>query len=99
MNLQFPDVGYMLQPGHLVAWLLAGLIAGFLASWIVRGRGMGCFGNIVVGLVGAFVGSFLIGLFRINIGPQGFVGTVVVSAIGAAVFLFILNLFRGGRDN
>ena len=49
-----------LEPGGLLAWLIVGLIAGFLASTLMRGGGYGLIGDIVIGIVGAFVGGLLV---------------------------------------
>jgi uncharacterized membrane protein YeaQ/YmgE (transglycosylase-associated protein family) len=53
-------LGAALNPGSLLAWLVIGLIAGFLASTMMCGDGYGMIGDIVVGIVGVFVGSFLV---------------------------------------
>ena len=86
--------GPILAPGDLLAWLLVGLIAGFLASTIVRKRGYGCLGNIVVGLVGAAIGGYLAGLLNIN-GVYHFWGSVIIAFIGACVLVALLQLLSG----
>ncbi len=91
------DIGSILQPGNLISWLLVGLIAGYLASLIVRGRSGGCLGNIVVGLIGSFIGAILASMFDIGY-PLHFIGTIIVSVIGAAILLAILQLITGGRS-
>src|SRR2546429_5532503 len=58
--------GPTLFPGGLLSWLFVGLIAGFLASAAIRGRGYGCIGNIIVGLVGAVIGGYLASLLDIQ---------------------------------
>jgi uncharacterized membrane protein YeaQ/YmgE (transglycosylase-associated protein family) len=80
----------------LFGWLIVGLIAGFLASAVVRGRGLGCIGNIVVGLVGAVIGGYLASLLGIT-GNFHFWGTVLISFLGACVLLIILGALTGGR--
>ncbi|MBE3561442.1 MAG: GlsB/YeaQ/YmgE family stress response membrane protein [Ktedonobacteraceae bacterium] len=92
------NIASVLQPGNLIAWLIMGLIAGFLANVIVRGRSGGCIGNIIVGLIGAFIGGFLATAFEIGPYPLGFCGSLFISFVGAAIFLFILQLFTGGRS-
>jgi len=91
----FLRLGAILQPGGLIAWLLVGLIAGAVASSLVRGRGYGCLGNIIVGLIGAVIGGFIANYF--DLGSFHFFGTLIVSIIGAVILLLILNLFTG-RD-
>jgi uncharacterized membrane protein YeaQ/YmgE (transglycosylase-associated protein family) len=79
--------------GGLVWWLLVGLIAGALASLVMRGGGYGIVGDIIVGLVGALVGGFLASL--LGLGASGFVGTTIVAFIGACVFIAILRAVSG----
>jgi uncharacterized membrane protein YeaQ/YmgE (transglycosylase-associated protein family) len=78
----------------LVWWLLVGLIAGALASLVMRGGGYGIVGDIVVGLVGAVLGGFLAGL--IGLGSSGFIGSIIIAFIGACVLIAILRAFSGG---
>jgi uncharacterized membrane protein YeaQ/YmgE (transglycosylase-associated protein family) len=86
--------GPILAPGDLLAWLLVGLIAGFLASTIVRKRGYGCLGNIIVGLVGAAIGGYLAGLLNIQ-GVYHFWGSVIIAFIGACILVALLQLLSG----
>jgi uncharacterized membrane protein YeaQ/YmgE (transglycosylase-associated protein family) len=73
----------------IIAWLVVGLIAGWIASMIVNRRGEGFLGDIIVGAVGAFVGGFIFNL----LGHTGVTGiniySIVVAAIGAVVVLLI----------
>lgn len=80
----------------LFTWLIIGAIAGFLASTLVRGRGYGCLGNIVVGLIGAVIGGFLASLLNIQ-GTFHFWGSVGISFLGACVFVFILQALKGDQ--
>ena len=75
-------------------WLVVGLIAGFLASLVMRGGGYGIVGDIIVGLVGALIGGFLASL--LGIGAGGFVGTIIIAFIGAVVLIAILRAVSGG---
>jgi uncharacterized membrane protein YeaQ/YmgE (transglycosylase-associated protein family) len=70
-------------------WLLVGLIAGFLASVVMRGGGYGIVGDIIVGIVGAFIGGFLASL--LGLGASGFIGTVIIAFIGACILIAILR--------
>jgi uncharacterized membrane protein YeaQ/YmgE (transglycosylase-associated protein family) len=76
----------------VVWWLLVGLIAGFLASLVMRG-GYGLIGDIIIGVVGAFIGGFLASL--VGLGVSGFVGTVIVAFIGACILIAILRAISG----
>ena len=81
----------------IVAWIIIGGIAGLLASLFVRGTGLGILGDILVGVIGAVVGSFLLtlvlpGTFSFT----GFTwGSLVIAFIGAVILLFIVRLVRG----
>ena len=75
-------------------WLVVGLIAGFLASLVMRGGGYGIVGDIIVGLVGALIGGFLASL--LGIGTSGFIGTIIVAFIGACILIAILRAVSGG---
>jgi len=77
----------------LVWWLIVGLIAGALASFVMRGGGYGIVGDIVVGLIGALVGGFLMSL--VGLGATGPIGTIIVAFIGACAFIALLRFFSG----
>jgi len=75
----------------ILAWIVVGLIAGWLAHQILGGRG-GLLGNIAVGLVGAIVGGLIFN--SLHIVPEGFVGALVSATVGAIVFLLIWRAIR-----
>ena len=77
----------------VLALLLVGLIAGWLAGTLVRGSGFGLIGDIVVGIVGAFVGGWLLGLVGIYIGG-GMFANIVNATIGAVVLLIAIRIVR-----
>ncbi|HLX40552.1 MAG TPA: GlsB/YeaQ/YmgE family stress response membrane protein [Ktedonobacteraceae bacterium] len=76
----------------VIWWLIVGLIAGFLASMVMRGGGYGIVGDIVVGLVGAFIGGFLASLLGLG-GSSGLIGTIIIAFIGACILIAILRMF------
>jgi uncharacterized membrane protein YeaQ/YmgE (transglycosylase-associated protein family) len=76
----------------VIAWIVVGLIAGWLAHVILGGRG-GIFVNLAVGLVGAIVGGWLFEALRVMPAP-GFAGELITATIGAVVFLFIWRAIR-----
>jgi uncharacterized membrane protein YeaQ/YmgE (transglycosylase-associated protein family) len=82
-----------LAPGSVIAWIVVGLISGFLAGQVMKGGGYGAIGDIIVGLVGALVGGFLMGFFVQ--GDTGFWGSIVVSFLGACVFIGITRALSG----
>ena len=77
----------------LVIWLLVGAVAGWLAGMIVKGGGFGLLGDIVVGIVGAFAGGWLLPKLGIQLGV-GLVSIIVSATIGAVVLLLILRVIR-----
>ena len=80
---------------NVLWWLIVGLIAGFLASRVMRGGGYGLIGDIVVGIIGALLGGWLAGL--LGLGSFGLIGTIVVAFIGACILIAILHaVSRGG---
>ena len=77
----------------LVVILLVGLIAGWLAGRIVEGGGFGLLGDILVGVIGAYVAAWLLPRLGIRIGV-GFIRQVIDAAIGAVILLFVIRLVR-----
>jgi len=72
----------MLHPGGIVACIAVGLLAGWLAGFVMKGAGYGIMGDIVMGLLGAVIGGLLFG-FLVT-GDAGFWGSIVVAFLGAA---------------
>lgn len=77
----------------LLAILIIGAIAGWLAGLIVKGYGFGLLGNIIIGIIGAFVGTWLLGRLGVSLG-SGIAGAIINAVIGAVVILFLIGLFR-----
>lgn len=81
----------------IVAWLILGLIAGFIASRIVNRQGEGILVDIVLGIIGAVVGGFLFNVFG-AVGVTGFnLYSMLVAIIGAIVVLVIYHALAGRR--
>lgn len=85
-----------LDPGGIVAWLIVGLIAGWLAGVVMRGGGYGIVGDIIIGLVGAFIGGFIFSLLGVA-GQAGFIGSIVVAFVGAVMLIAILRALMPAR--
>lgn len=78
----------------IIAWIVLGLIAGFIGSQIVKGHGEGVVGDIIVGIVGALVGGFLFNLFGSH-GVTGFnLWSLLVAVVGSVVLLFAYHAIR-----
>ena len=84
-----------LSPGGIIAWIVVGLIAGWAAGKVSRGRGFGLIGDLVVGLLGALIGGLIAGAFIQ--GSAGFLGSIVIAFIGALILLFLIRLLSGRR--
>ena len=85
-----------LDPGGLIAWLVVGLVAGWLAGQFMRGGGYGVIGDIVLGVIGAFVGGFLFSLIMPG-ASVGLIGSIVVAFIGAVILIALARAFTGSR--
>ncbi|WP_062060287.1 GlsB/YeaQ/YmgE family stress response membrane protein [Aquimarina longa] len=80
----------------LIVTIIIGAVAGWLGSTIYKGSSLGIIGNIIVGIVGSFLGYWLLGKFGINLG-SGWIGSILTGALGAIVILFLLNLILKKR--
>jgi uncharacterized membrane protein YeaQ/YmgE (transglycosylase-associated protein family) len=79
----------------IVVIILIGAAAGWLGSFLFKGRGLGMLGNVVVGILGSFVGSWLLRELKVSIGTSPLVNAILTGAIGAFVILFVVSLFTG----
>ena len=75
---------------NIVIFLLCGAVAGWLAGLIMKGRGFGALGNIVVGILGGMLGGFLLG----GTLGSGLIGSILTAMIGAIVLLFVIGLVK-----
>jgi uncharacterized membrane protein YeaQ/YmgE (transglycosylase-associated protein family) len=81
----------------ILAWLIIGLVAGVLASLVMGGTGYGLIGDIIIGILGAFVGGWIFRELGAGVPFGGLGGVIFVAFIGAVVLLFILRLIRSSR--
>jgi uncharacterized membrane protein YeaQ/YmgE (transglycosylase-associated protein family) len=79
----------------LLVILFVGLVAGWLAGQIVRGTGFGIIGDILVGVVGAFIATLLFPRLGFHLGSS-LVSEIIYSAIGAIILLLVVRLLRNG---
>jgi uncharacterized membrane protein YeaQ/YmgE (transglycosylase-associated protein family) len=79
----------------IIAALIIGAIAGWLAGQIVRGAGFGLIGNIVVGIIGSLLASWLLPQLGVNLGA-GWIRDIINATIGAVIILVVLALIRRG---
>ena len=76
----------------LIVFLIIGVVAGFLAGKIMKGAGFGLVGDLVLGVIGAFVGGWVFGLLGIL--PVGILGTLISATAGAVILLFLIRLVK-----
>ncbi len=86
-----------LEPGGVIAWIIVGLIAGWLAGQFMKGGGYGVIGDIIVGIIGAFIGGFVFSYLMPG-SSAGLIGSIVVAFIGAVVLIAILRALSGSRS-
>jgi len=84
-----------MEPTGLLAFLIIGAIAGWLAGTLMKGGGFGLLGNIVVGILGAVIGGWVFGLLGISAG--GMIGSIVTATAGAAILLYFVGLIKKGK--
>ena len=73
--------------------LIVGAVAGWLAGTLMKGRGFGVLGNLVVGIIGALLGSYLFTALGVSLGG-GLLGSLITAVIGAMVLLFVVGLIK-----
>jgi uncharacterized membrane protein YeaQ/YmgE (transglycosylase-associated protein family) len=81
----------------LLTWLIVGLVAGVLASIVMGGSGYGLIGDIVIGILGAFVGGWIFDRLGVATPFGGLAGTIFVAFIGALALLLLLRVVRRAR--
>jgi uncharacterized membrane protein YeaQ/YmgE (transglycosylase-associated protein family) len=83
-------------PQSVIAWIIIGLIAGWLAGKVSRGRGFGCIANIFIGLVGAVLGGWI--FMKLGILGGGMIYSIAAATLGAVILVTIARLFSGGGE-
>jgi len=77
---------------NMLIWIISGIIAGWLAGVIVRGRGFGLIGDLIIGLLGGLIGGWLAGLLGIQ--ASSWLAQILVAALGGVVLVAIIRLIR-----
>lgn len=81
----------------IIAWIILGLVAGWLAGMVMKGGGYGIIGDIVVGVVGALIGGFIASALGVG-DVTGFnIPSIIIAFLGACILIFVLRLFSGRR--
>ena len=78
---------------NLISWIVVGLIAGWATGKIMSGKGYGVLHDILLGMVGAVIGGWVMGI--LHIGGEGFIYTVIVAIGGACLLTFVVRKIRG----
>jgi uncharacterized membrane protein YeaQ/YmgE (transglycosylase-associated protein family) len=89
--------GVAIDRGFL-SWIFLGLIAGWLAGKISRGRGFGCLTDILLGLIGSVLGGWIFRKLEIGTGAGGFLYSLAAATVGAVLLVVAVHLFTGSRD-
>jgi uncharacterized membrane protein YeaQ/YmgE (transglycosylase-associated protein family) len=84
----------MLQTNSLIVILIIGLIAGWLAGQIMKGGGFGLIGDLIVGVIGAFIGGWLWATLHLPVLGPWWLTAIVSAVIGACILLFLLRLIK-----
>lgn len=79
-----------------ISWIIIGLLAGWIAGHLARGRGFGCVVDVILGLIGAVIGGWI--FTRLGISTLGFWGSLAAATVGAVLLVTVARLFAGSRD-
>jgi uncharacterized membrane protein YeaQ/YmgE (transglycosylase-associated protein family) len=77
---------------HFIVWIISGIVAGWLTGLLVRGRGFGLIGDLVIGLLGGLLGGWLFGV--IGLYPGSWLGEILVAVLGGVVLVAIVRALR-----
>jgi uncharacterized membrane protein YeaQ/YmgE (transglycosylase-associated protein family) len=82
-------------PQSVITWIIVGLIAGWLAGTVMRGRGFGCLADIVIGMVGAILGGWI--FLKLGILGGGLIYSIAAATVGAVLLVGVASIFSGGN--
>ncbi|HEX3376449.1 MAG TPA: GlsB/YeaQ/YmgE family stress response membrane protein [Candidatus Acidoferrales bacterium] len=82
-------------PQSVITWIIVGLIAGWLAGTVSRGRGFGCLADIILGMVGAILGGWI--FLKLGILGGGLLYSIAAATVGAVILVAVASLFSGGN--
>jgi uncharacterized membrane protein YeaQ/YmgE (transglycosylase-associated protein family) len=80
----------------LIVIIVVGVVAGWLAGKIVRGAGFGLIGDLAIGVIGAFIGHWILPRVGLHLG-SGLINAIINATVGAIVLLLVIGLIGGGR--
>ena len=77
---------------NLIWFLIIGLVAGWLAGKIMKGKGFGLIGDLIIGVIGSVIGGWLFGLLGLS--ASGLIGSLITALVGAIVLLYLIRLIK-----
>ncbi len=86
---------FTLSPGGIIAWLVVGLVAGWIATRVMKGRGYVLVGDLIVGVIGALLGGLVFGL--VTTGEAEFWSSIAVAILGAWILIAMVRFMGFGR--
>ena len=86
--------------GHgIIAWIIIGIVAGWLTGKLMKGSGFGIFADMIVGLIGALIGGFISSRLGFGgVGDHGLIFSILIAVVGAVILTLILRLITGNRS-
>ncbi len=86
--------------GHgIIAWIIIGIVAGFITGKIMKGSGFGALMDMVIGLIGAFIGGFLSSHMGLGgVGEHGLIMSIAIAIVGAVILTFVVRLITGNKS-
>lgn len=80
----------------MIVTIIVGILAGFFAGQVMKGSGYGLVADLLLGLGGGIVGSFVLGM--LGIGATGIIGSILIATFGAVLLIWVVRMFRSDRD-
>jgi uncharacterized membrane protein YeaQ/YmgE (transglycosylase-associated protein family) len=80
----------------MIITIIVGILAGFFAGQVMKGSGYGLIADLLLGLGGSIVGSFVLGM--LGIGATGIIGSILIATFGAVLLIWVVRMFRSDRD-
>lgn len=86
--------------GHgIIAWIIIGVLAGWITGKLMKGSGFGFIMDMVVGLIGALIGGWVSSALGFgSTGQHGMIGSIIIAVIGAVILTIIVRLITGNRS-
>jgi uncharacterized membrane protein YeaQ/YmgE (transglycosylase-associated protein family) len=86
--------------GHgIIAWIIIGIIAGFITGKLMKGSGFGALMDMVIGLIGAFIGGFISEHMGLGgVGEHGLIMSIAIAVVGAVILTFVVRLVTGNKS-